>query len=112
MSSSMQQMSRFLNDAIYKNRSNLFELRELVKSQIASLKNNTQILQSNIRDETTQLKNLFEPTIAAEVKKINELKTDVGKINAEQLTTKKFLLNLEAEISHCETEIGFREFKR
>ena len=108
----MQQMSRFLGDALNKNRSNLLDLRELVKGQIANLKNNTQILQSNIRDETTQLKSLFEPTIATEIKKINELKTDVGKINAEQLTTKKFLLNLEASISHCETEIGFREYKR
>jgi hypothetical protein len=46
---------------------------------------------------------LFEPAVASEIKKINELKVDVGKINAEQLTTKKFILNLEAAINHCET---------
>jgi hypothetical protein len=46
----MQQMSRFLGDALNKNRSNLLDLRELVKGQISNLKNNTQILQSNIRD--------------------------------------------------------------
>jgi hypothetical protein len=96
-------MSRFLGDALNKNRSNLLDLREIVKSQINNLKNNTQILQSNIRDESNHLKSLFEPAVASEIKKINELKVDVGKINAEQLTTKKFILNLEAAINHCET---------
>ncbi len=70
------------------------DLRDLVKTQISNLKNNTQILQSNIKDETNQLKALFQPAAAYEVKKINELKVDVNKINAEQLTTKKFILNL------------------
>lgn len=64
-------MSRFLGDALNKNRVNLLDLRELVKNQISSLKNSTQILQSNIRDETSQLKGVFEPAIASEVKKIN-----------------------------------------
>lgn len=78
----MQQMSRFLGDALNKNRANLLDLREVVKTQIATLKNNTQILQSSVRDETTQLKALFEPAAAAEIKKINELKAEVGKVNA------------------------------
>lgn len=45
------------------------------------------------------------------MKKIQELKLEVSKVNAEQLTTKKFILNLEAGINHCETEIGFRELQ-
>jgi len=102
-------MSRFLEDAINKNRANLFDLREIVKNQISTLKNSSQALQTNIRDETTQLKNIFEPAISSEIKKINELKIEVGKINSEQLSTKKYVLNLEAAISHCETEIGFRQ---
>jgi hypothetical protein len=92
-----------LGDALNKNRMNLFELRELVKTQINSLKNSSQLLQSNVREETANLKNVFEPAIAGEIKKIGELKVEVGKINAEQLTTKKYVLNLEAAISHCET---------
>jgi hypothetical protein len=87
-------MSRFLGDALNKNRMNLFELRELVKGQINSLKNSSQVLQSNIREETTNLKNIFEPAISSEIKKISELKIEVGKVNAEQLTTKKYILNL------------------
>ena len=89
-----QQMGRFLGDALSKNRANLLELRELVKNQIASLKNSTQIMQSNIKEETDQLKALFQPAVTAEVKKIQELKLEVSKVNAEQLTTKKFILNL------------------
>ncbi len=104
-------MSRFLGDALNKNRANLLDLREAVKAQISTLKNNTQILQSSVRDETAHLKAVFEPASAAEIKKINELKAEVGKVNAEQLTTKKFLLNLEAAINHCETEIGFSEYR-
>jgi hypothetical protein len=105
-------MGRFLGDALNQNRANLINLREVVRTQISGLKNSSLILQNNIRDETTQLKNLFEPTITSEIKKINELKTEVGKVSAEQLTTKKFILNLEASVSHCETEIGFRELKK
>jgi hypothetical protein len=60
-----KQMSRFLGDAINKNRANLYDLREVVKAQIAGLKNSSQVLQSNIRDETTQLKNIFEPAISS-----------------------------------------------
>ena len=52
-------MGRFLGDAINQNRTNLIELREVVKSQITSLKNASLILQNNVRDETTQLKNIF-----------------------------------------------------
>ena len=107
----MQQMGRFLGDALHQNKTNLFELRQVVKSQITNLKNSTLILQNNIRDETTQLKNIFEPAVSAEIKKINELKGEVNKINSEQLTTKKYILNLQAAISHNETEIGFRECK-
>lgn len=102
-------MGRFLGDAINQNRANLHNLREAVKNQTSSLKNSSLILQNNVRDETTQLKNLFEPAISTEIKKINELKSEVSKINAEELSTKKYILNLEASISHCETEIGFRE---
>ena len=58
-------MSRFLGDAINKNRGNLYDLREVVKNQINSLKNASQALQTNIRDETTQLKNIFEPAISS-----------------------------------------------
>jgi hypothetical protein len=58
-------MSRFLGDAINKNRANLYDLREVVKNQISSLKNSSQALQTNIRDETTQLKNIFEPAISS-----------------------------------------------
>ena len=64
-------MSRFLGDALNKNRANLYNLREIVKDQISSLKNNMQMLQNNVRDETTQVKSLFEPAIASEIKKIN-----------------------------------------
>jgi hypothetical protein len=64
-------MSRFLGDAINKNRGNLYGLREVVKNQINNLKNASQALQTNIRDETTQLKNIFEPAISSEIKKIN-----------------------------------------
>jgi len=99
----MQQMGRYLGDAINQNRNNLCSLREVVKNQISGLKNASLILQNNVRDETTQLKNIFEPAISSEIKKINEMKTEVSKINAEQLSTKKFLLNLDASISHCET---------
>ena len=38
----------------------------------------------------------------AEKKQLAEMKTEVGKINAEQLTTKKVTLNCEAMIDHCE----------
>ncbi len=58
-------MGRFLGDAINKNRANLYDLREIVKSQIASLKNSSQILQTNIREETTQLKNIFDPAVTS-----------------------------------------------
>lgn len=64
-------MGRFLGDAINRNRAHLQELREVVKTQISSLKNSTLILQNYVRDETTQLKNIFEPAIAGEIKKIN-----------------------------------------
>lgn len=43
-------MSRFLADALNKNKSNLLQLKEVVKSQINNLKNNTQILQTNVKD--------------------------------------------------------------
>ena len=65
------------------------------------MKSSSISLQDSVRDETNQLKKLFEPAIASEIKKINELKTEVNKINSEQLTTKKHILNLEASISHC-----------
>lgn len=35
------------------------------------------------------------------------MKIEVGKINAEQLSTKKYALNCEALIDHCENDIGF-----
>lgn len=108
----MKQMGRFLGDAINKNRAHLYDLREVVKSQISQLKNSSLILQNYVRDETTSLKNIFEPAISSEIKKINEMKTEVSKINAEQLSTKKYILNLEAAISHAETEIGFRELRK
>ena len=66
----------------------------MVKSQIGNLKNNTQILQTNVKDEIMLVKGLFEPAVQSEIKKINEMKTEVQKINAEQLTTKKYVLNL------------------
>ena len=96
-------MGRFLGDALGKNRQNLIELRGVVNGQINTLKNNTQMLQNSVRDESGQLKAVFEPATAAQIKKIGELKTEVGKINSEQLTTKKYVLNLEAAISHSET---------
>lgn len=68
-------MGRFLGDAINRNRTHLYELREAVKTQISNLKNSTMILQNYVRDETSQLKNIFEPAIATEIKKINELKS-------------------------------------
>lgn len=37
-----------------------------------------------------------------ERKQLAEMKTEVGKINSEQLTTKKATLNCEAMIDHCE----------
>ena len=52
-------MGRFLGDAINQNRTNLIELREVVKNQITNLKNSSLILQNNIRDETNQLKSIF-----------------------------------------------------
>jgi hypothetical protein len=58
-------MGRFLGDALNKNRINLLELRELVKGQINSLKNSSQLLQSNIREETTNIKNIFEPAVSS-----------------------------------------------
>ncbi len=105
-------MGRFLGDALGKNRQNLLELRGVVNGQINNLKSNTQMLQNSIRDESGQLKAIFEPATAAQIKKISELKTEVGKVNSEQLTTKKYVLNLEASISHAETEIGFRELRK
>lgn len=104
-------MSRFLGDALAKNRTSLVGLRELVKTQVSALKNSSQMLQGNVREETERLKRLFDPAAAAQIKKVGELKTEVGKINAEQLTTKKYILNLDAGINHCETEIGFRELR-
>lgn len=71
----IQNMGRFLGDAINRNRTHLYELREAVKTQISNLKNSTMILQNYVRDETSQLKNIFEPAIATEIKKINELKS-------------------------------------
>lgn len=43
-------MGRFLGDSINKNRTNLYELREVVKSQTSNLRNSMLILQNNIRD--------------------------------------------------------------
>lgn len=105
-------MGRFLGDALSHNRHHLLELRSAVTGQISSLKSNTQLLQNTIRDESSHLKAVFEPATAAQIKKVNEFKTEVAKINSEQLTTKKFVLNLEAAISHSETEIGFRELRK
>lgn len=78
----IKQMGRFLGDAINKNRAHLYDLREVVKNQISQLKNSSLILQNYVRDETTNLKNIFEPAVSSEIKKINELKSDVNKINA------------------------------
>ena len=39
------------------------------------------------------------------------MKNEVTKINSEQLSTKKVVLNCEAMIDHCENEIGFVELK-
>ena len=55
----MQQMGRYLGDAINQNKNNLCELREVVKNQISHLKNGSLILQNNVRDETAQLKGIF-----------------------------------------------------
>lgn len=39
------------------------------------------------------------------------MKVEVGKINSEQLTTKKATLNCEAMIDHCENQMGYVELK-
>lgn len=39
------------------------------------------------------------------------MKNEVNKINGEQLTTKKTVLNCEALIDHCENEMGYAEIK-
>ena len=57
-------MGRFLGDALGKNRQNLIELRGVVNGQINTLKNNTQMLQNSVRDESGQLKAVFEPATA------------------------------------------------
>ena len=36
-----------------------------------------------------------------ELKLLSEMKNEVGKINSEQLSTKKVVLNCEAMIDHC-----------
>ncbi len=38
----------------------------------------------------------------SEKRHLAEMKTEVGKINAEQLSTKKVTINCEAMIDHCE----------
>lgn len=60
------------------------------------------MLQSQTRSELDRMKNLFEPSMNLERKQLSEMKNEVGKINAEQLTTKKNALNCEAIIDHCE----------
>jgi hypothetical protein len=42
---------------------------------------------------------------------IGDMKAEVQKITSEQLSTKKNTLNIEAEISKMEGEIGFLEVK-
>ena len=78
------------------------KLREVSKAQTAELKSSYQLLQSQTREELERLKNIFEPAMNSERKQLAEMKTEVGKVNAEQLTTKKVTLNCEAMIDHCE----------
>ena len=52
------------------------------------------MLQNQTREELERQKNFFEPNILTERKTISDMKSDVQKINGEQLTTKKNALNI------------------
>jgi hypothetical protein len=92
-------MSKYLNNAIDNHRSSLTSLQEMVKGQINNLKTSYSMLQNQTKEELERQKRFFEPNIMAERKTISDMKTEVQKINAEQLTTKKNALNIEAAMN-------------
>lgn len=69
------------------------------------------MLQSQTKEELERLKNLFQPAMNIEKRQLADMKTEVGKINSEQLSTKKVTINCEAMIDHCENQMGFIELK-
>ena len=83
----------------------------MVKTQINGLKTSYQILQNQIKQELQKQKTFFQPNITIERKLIGDMKVEVQKINGEQLTTKKNALNIQAEVSKMEGQIGFLEVK-
>lgn len=57
------------------------------------------------------MKSIFEPAMNIQRKQLSEMKNQVAKITAEQLTTKKTALNCEALVDHCENEMGYAQIR-
>jgi DNA anti-recombination protein RmuC len=95
-------MRDYLNSAIEANRLSLNNMKDVSKKKIAELQTAEQMLQNQTKKEMDRMRNTFEPTMGTERKQLSDLKNEVSKIHSEQLNTKKYTLNCEATVDHCE----------